>query len=910
MTAAVILAAAIVAVALVTVGARRPALLRIAWRQAAAQPAHSLLLLGGLMLGGAALTASLVAMDSAQRITRRIEILRWDATDLTVTAERPFPIEVADLIGADSDVRQTARAVVPQLVVDASFADVSTRRTESAATLIGFDAARDAALGPFGLTDGTRAGSVGPGDIILNERAATALGAQRGDTVTVTVGATGEQVPLAVRGIARMRGKAAWGFAPVGFVRLDLAQKLAEAPGSVNLLRVVAASTSKQAAAALDEALGRAGLPVRAQEAKREGLAAADAQSRFLRYALAAMSAFMILAGIALIVNLVVMLAEERLRYLGMLRALGMRRTGLVALGALEGGVYAIAAGAAGALAGLGVGALLARSLQAAFQRTFLPGGAALPLLVRPSASSLIVGFAGGSAVGLATVTAAWRRASRLNVPAAVRGLHAQSPSQGANGRNLALRLGALAAGTLGVAVGTPLQRYLGGALAIGAVVSLLPHAASARRRLSAAAVVMIAWTALATSWASLDDPRAFMQLFVSLNAIGALALSVLVAANLGVLERAAAILGVASSAARQVLRPVLSYLSQRPLRTSLTIGIFALVLSLVTAAATVLAGGGTRSEGDDAGFQLVATVAGDSPVELRASPDIVSAKGIRSRVYRGAVSLPDARVRQISLTVYEATPALATLPLAVRDPAFPSDQSAWQAVLEGDRAVGSLGSAGRPLELESSKTSLVNAGSLRAGRLLIGTIVGPSRFEDVPGELGWTYLIRARSGADPAALARSLERTFFEDGLDVSTTRTLLDRPERDLRAFLAMVEFMSRVALAVGVLALGIIGLRAAVERRRMLGTLRALGYRRSSVLAALLTEAGIVTTAGVLVGAGGGLVLNRLIFREGFAGVDLRLLGATLAVTYAGVLVVTAWPAVRAARIPPAEAVRSAE
>jgi ABC-type antimicrobial peptide transport system permease subunit len=203
-----------------------------------------------------------------------------------------------------------------------------------------------------------------------------------------------------------------------------------------------------------------------------------------------------------------------------------------------------------------------------------------------------------------------------------------------------------------------------------------------------------------------------------------------------------------------------------------------------------------------------------------------------------------------------------------------------------------------------------VNAGFLRAGRLLFGAIVGPRQFDTIPGDTGIAYLVRVRASASTAAVARSLEKTWFADGLDASTTRALLDQGAEDLRAFFAIVQFMANMALAIGIISLGIIALRAAFERRRMLGTLRALGYRRRTVLVALLIESMLVTTAGAVVGAGGGLLLNRFFFRGGLHSVDMGLLGGTLLLTYVAVLLVSAGPAIRAAHMSPAEAIRTIE
>jgi putative ABC transport system permease protein len=65
---------------------------------------------------------------------------------------------------------------------------------------------------------------------------------------------------------------------------------------------------------------------------------------------------FSVIAGVLLLVNIFVMLAEERKSELGMLRAVGMKRGRLVRSFLIEGTVYALVAALLGVLIGLGVG--------------------------------------------------------------------------------------------------------------------------------------------------------------------------------------------------------------------------------------------------------------------------------------------------------------------------------------------------------------------------------------------------------------------------------------------------------------------------------------------------------------------------------------------------------------------------
>src|SRR5215212_3693192 len=77
-------------------------------------------------------------------------------------------------------------------------------------------------------------------------------------------------------------------------------------------------------------------------------------------------SSFAILAGILLIVNIYTMLAEERKGELGILRAVALKRAGLVRLFVYEGYAYSLLASLVGALVGLSVAAGLVWGLNRA----------------------------------------------------------------------------------------------------------------------------------------------------------------------------------------------------------------------------------------------------------------------------------------------------------------------------------------------------------------------------------------------------------------------------------------------------------------------------------------------------------------------------------------------------------------
>ena len=114
-----------------------------------------------------------------------------------------------------------------------------------------------------------------------------------------------------------------------------------------------------------------------------------------------------------------------------------------------------------------------------------------------------------------------------------------------------------------------------------------------------------------------------------------------------------------------------------------------------------------------------------------------------------------------------------------------------------------------------------------------------------------------------------------------------------------------------SIGVLSLGILALRAVVERRRTIGVLRALGYRPGQVLAGIVSEGLITATCGALVGIGVGALMGVLFFNAFLPGARLEVDATSLAIIvgliYLAVLAVTIPPAFRAARLPAVEALR---
>jgi putative ABC transport system permease protein len=174
----------------------------------------------------------------------------------------------------------------------------------------------------------------------------------------------------------------------------------------------------------------------------------------------------------------------------------------------------------------------------------------------------------------------------------------------------------------------------------------------------------------------------------------------------------------------------------------------------------------------------------------------------------------------------------------------------------------------------------------------------------------------QVRDGADVTAARTALGETFFDAGLE---TVSLLDRFVNEngpLVLASRLLQLFVGLGLGAGVAELAVISTRAALERRQLIGIMRAIGYPRSTIQASLLLEAALVVLIGCGLGVALGLVLCRNIFAVQFFDrfqqgmrlvVPWDLLGLTVLATALAAVAATWAPAWQAARIPPVAAIR---
>ncbi len=170
-------------------------------------------------------------------------------------------------------------------------------------------------------------------------------------------------------------------------------------------------------------------------------------------------------------------------------------------------------------------------------------------------------------------------------------------------------------------------------------------------------------------------------------------------------------------------------------------------------------------------------------------------------------------------------------------------------------------------------------------------------------------HYIGVRDGADSLDVAQGIERELRIYAVDIKGE---LERQQSTQSSILALFQGFIGIGLVAGLAALGVIALRAVVERRQQIGVLRAIGFQARLVGFELLLEMGFIALLGLGLGTALALGLAWRLFAEGtFGEISMYIpLGTVLPMligAFAASLILTYFPARQAARTTIAEALR---
>ena len=165
------------------------------------------------------------------------------------------------------------------------------------------------------------------------------------------------------------------------------------------------------------------------------------------------------------------------------------------------------------------------------------------------------------------------------------------------------------------------------------------------------------------------------------------------------------------------------------------------------------------------------------------------------------------------------------------------------------------------------------------------------------------------------AQLSEELEDELNREGVTVSVISDDVMLIQSLVIAILGIFEAYLALGLIVGIGGIGVVTVRSVSERRKTIGILRALGYRKSMVMMSFLIEVSWVAVLGIVNGVMIAVGFHRALYVAFWEaqGAAFSLPWSTiLLVTIGGwilVLLSTAVPIRRATKVPPSAALRDA-
>ncbi|NHJ85667.1 MAG: ABC transporter permease [Asgard group archaeon] len=200
-------------------------------------------------------------------------------------------------------------------------------------------------------------------------------------------------------------------------------------------------------------------------------------------------------------------------------------------------------------------------------------------------------------------------------------------------------------------------------------------------------------------------------------------------------------------------------------------------------------------------------------------------------------------------------------------------------------------------------------------------TSEGSPIFSSVTGDTAFLVSVNPKLSLEEVIqVSHNIEFRFMElatpENFVLFDTLVLKDRLENFMDLVIQSVSFMQAfvsLGLIVGVLGLIVVSLRGITERTREIGMMRALGFKRSEVITAVVVEIFAVALVGLVIGFVNGFILGYGMYTQYLIQYDFifivpwAILALFIAVTIALSIISAVIPARRASKIPPSEALR---
>ncbi len=166
---------------------------------------------------------------------------------------------------------------------------------------------------------------------------------------------------------------------------------------------------------------------------------------------------------------------------------------------------------------------------------------------------------------------------------------------------------------------------------------------------------------------------------------------------------------------------------------------------------------------------------------------------------------------------------------------------------------------------------------------------------------------------ADARSAANAIEGEFSRSGLQTSLPKEQLEASRSSVRSIFFLIQGFIGLGLLIGIAALGVVMIRAVVERRQQIGVLRAIGFTQGMVQNVFVLEGMFISGLATIIGYGLALTFSYNLYLQVAADQGLAFLPPwaaliTIGAVIIGVSLLTAWlPARATSQVVIAEALR---
>ncbi len=956
--------AIMVALTLLVIGVmalRRPVFARMAIRNIARRKRFVVIVVAGLLIATAMISGSLVVGDTLDYIIKQDTYKSTGEVDIVVYATDDagdavyFNQTIGEDLNAAVDAGELPHVDKAAVAVREWLPVINPRLNSSSpqVTVFGFDPTDtvNALLDQEGQPVGME--SVASGSAVINSELADDLDAVPGDTLIVFNG-VGMPIPFTVTLIAQDSGMALWQSGAILFAELTYVQMtVGEGPGLINQIDISNAGGVEDGYLVTDQAVEelKENLPADVNfdyaEEKKDGIEMAEQTSDQISQIFVVMSSFAIIAGIMLIVNIFVMLAEERKPEMGISRAIGMKRGDLTQTFLFEGLVYALVASAVGTFVGL----IIAGVMMAAFSMVMATEG--VNFVLHFTWTSLGTAACAGFMITIGTVALASWRVSKLNIVRAIRDIPEPMLTKSEK-RYILLGLVSAVLGALITLSGAqsgqaaliasgPSMIALGGALlAIRFVGPRVPF--------SLAGLFLVFWTLdpLNIEEEIFGEMTGDMEMFIVTGVLlvtGAVIVSIF---NSDLMLRGAMKIFGRKRSLLPILRSAISYPMNKKFRTGLSLFMFSLIMFTVVVIAMIASfqreSVDTITEQFSGGYDILGISMRDLPAdEMAAGMEKLNQSLDQSVIEKATGALVanvdvmpagDNETDRYTLIGFDRTLTDGGgFSLAERSDEYANDADAWAAlavnrslvIIDGSvipQIYGSYGafdvSVGQIVAVTNANGTMANLTvvGIMDQMFLQGLFVSEdfvSDFAPSSSKMLYYFSIRSGTGLTNAEIAEEIERTFVEYGVTTIVIRDTIEMVFGMISSIMQLMEIFLGMGLIVGITGLGIITIRNVAERKQEIGVMRAIGYQRDMILKSFVLETSFVSLLGIVLGLALGLSLSYQMHSWG--GFDevapfvipwFDIIIVTV-IAFSVTLLSTLPPSRRAARLAPSEALR---